>query len=80
MKALGYHILLTRVKETDETGSGLILGKSNDYEVLSIGEKTTFDVSVGDTVRIAPDASYEGGYDMGNGIIAVKEYDLVAVV
>jgi len=80
MRALGHHILLTRVKETDETTSGLILGESNDYEVLSIGDRITTRLSIGDKVRLAPDASYDGGADLGDGIIAVKEYDLVAVV
>ena len=78
MRAAGNFLLLTRVKDTEETGSGLILGKSNDYEVVSVGSACSItNAQIGDLVRVATNSTLE---DLGDGIIAVKEYDLVAII
>lgn len=78
MRAVGNFLLVKR-QDDDETDSGLIVGQSNVYEIISRGKDVTILTEIDDKIIITkgdvliPVARF-------NNVFAVRERDVVAVV
>ena len=78
MRALGNFLLIKR-QEDEETESGLIMGQSQVFEIVSKGTDVSINAQVEDKVIVTrgyiliPVARY-------NNVFAVRESDVVAIV